>query len=121
MSEPSTPVTPATPVPPGPSGVRPRRRSIFGGVLFIVLGIVLLTATMRPDIDAWRWLGDYWPVILILWGLAKLFDYAISRRTGETAPRALSGGEIFLLILLICFGAAVSAGRKVISDNPELN
>jgi len=117
MSEPSTPVTPATEVPPT---VRPRRRSIFGGVLFIVLGIVLLTATLRPDIDAWSWFGDYWPVILILWGLAKLFDYAISRRTGEAAPRALSAGEIFLLILVIGFGAAVSAGRTVIRENPEL-
>lgn len=111
MSETSTPVT---------AGARPRRRSIFGGVLFIVIGIVLLIATTRPDIDAWRWLGDYWPVILILWGLAKLFDYAIARRTGDAAPRALSGGEIFLLILLICFGAAVSAGRKVIYDHPDL-
>jgi hypothetical protein len=111
MSETSTPVT---------AGPRPRRRSIFGGVLFIVVGIILLMATMRPDIDAWRWFGDYWPVILILWGLAKMFDYAISRRTGEAVPRALSGGEIFLLILVIGFGAAVSAGRTVIHDNPEL-
>ena len=118
MSEPSTPGTPAT---PATAGLRPRRRSIFGGVLFIVIGILLLMATMRPDINAWRWFADYWPVILILWGLAKLFDYAISRRTGERAPRALSGGEIFLLILVVCFGAAIGTGQEWIRDNPELD
>ena len=42
----------------------------------------------------------YWPVILIVWGIAKLIDNFSARRSGDARPPLLSGGEIALIILL---------------------
>ena len=102
------------------SNDRPRRRSIFSGVMLILVGTLLLLAQLSPDIRLGRWFLDYWPVLLIVWGLAKLFDYAIARRTGETPPRTLTGGMVFLLIVLICIGTGGSWLRDTVDRNPDL-
>jgi DUF4097 and DUF4098 domain-containing protein YvlB len=113
--------SPTTPVSPTPSqGPRPRRRSIFGGLFFIVVGVFFLMANLRADIRVWDWFATYWPALLILWGFAKLIDYFAARSSGEAPPRTFSGGEIFLLILLILFGGAVSGAIEVNRRNPEL-
>lgn len=101
------------------SNARPRRRSIFGGVLFIALGTLFLVANLRPEIRLWAWFADYWPVLLILWGLSKLFDYFAAQRAGEPAPRSLRGGEIFLIILLVIVGLSAAGTHRFISQNPE--
>jgi DUF4097 and DUF4098 domain-containing protein YvlB len=88
--------------------------------LFIVVGALLLMANLRADVRVWQWIAMYWPALLILWGLAKLIDYFAARSSGEAPPRTFSGGEIFLVILLIGFGAAVSGAIEVNRQNPEL-
>jgi hypothetical protein len=109
--------SPATPVGAAP-GPKARRRSIFGGLFFIVVGILLLMGTLRADIRVWDLIGRYWPMLLILWGVAKLIDYFAARSSGEAPPRTFSGGEIFLVILLIGFGATVNGIIKFGENNP---
>ena len=87
---------------------KPRRRSIFAPLLLIALGTLLLMAEFRPDLPVWQWFADYWPVLLILWGVAKLIDYFMARQAGEGTPRGLTGGEVFLLLLILFFGASLS-------------
>ncbi len=80
---------------------RPRRRSIFSGVLLILLGVLFLWHNFRGDFGLWGLLERWWPLLLILWGLAKLYDHLAARRTGQAAPSTITGGEIFLVILLV--------------------
>jgi DUF4097 and DUF4098 domain-containing protein YvlB len=89
-------------------------------VLFILIGTLLLMANLNAEIRIWRWLADYWPVILILWGLAKLADYFMSRRTGELPPRTLGVGEVFLLLLIIGIGSATAGIVHIRDRNPDL-
>lgn len=89
------------------SNGRPRRRSVFGGLLFILIGGLLLVNNLYADLHLGEMFRNYWPVLLILWGLAKLFDYFAARRTGDAAAPAFTGGEFFLLILLFAFGGAI--------------
>ncbi|MFQ5870160.1 MAG: LiaI-LiaF-like domain-containing protein [Candidatus Zixiibacteriota bacterium] len=48
--------------------------SIFGGIVLLVLGVLFLLGNL--DImyfDFWDFIGDWWPVILIVVGLSIIF------------------------------------------------
>jgi DUF4097 and DUF4098 domain-containing protein YvlB len=85
----------------------PRRRSIFSGLLLILIGSLLLLARLVPQFELWELFYRYWPALLILWGLAKLFDFFASRRMAQAAPPALTGGEVLLLVLLLCLAGTI--------------
>ncbi len=86
---------------------RPRRRSIFSGVLLILLGTLFLLHNFRPGFHVWELFSRWWPVLLIFLGLAKLYDHLVARRSGEAAPRTITGGEILLLVLAMMLAAGV--------------
>ena len=88
----------------------PRRRSIFSGLLLIVIGVLFFLHYHVPGLGIGHLFLRYWPVLLIVWGLARLFDYFASQRTGQSSPPLLSGGEIGLIILLFFVGFGIWAG-----------
>ena len=92
---------------------RPRRRSIFTGVVLIVLGLIFLAQNFRGEFGFWRLFSKWWPLLLILWGVAKLIDRLAAQRSGEGAPRTITGGEIFLVTCLILLGLGVSAAHWI--------
>ncbi len=104
---------PATPAPPAP---RPRRRSIFGGLLWLTVGSLLLANNLGANFDAWEMISQFWPVLLIALGVAKLFEHVAARQRGEAPARLLSGGEVFLMILLIMGGIAYAGAIEVCRD-----
>ena len=81
------------------SNGRPYRSSLFAGLLLILLGVIFLIDRNYPQLAIGHLVRLYWPLLLILWGVAKLLDHVSDRGTG---PRAnlLSGGEALLLVLL---------------------
>jgi hypothetical protein len=89
-----------------PAPYRPERpRSFFGPLMLIVVGIVLLLATtgrISMHSIGW-WFAHYWPVILILWGIAKLAEYILAKQKGYPPPR-LGAGSIVFLVFFILFG-----------------
>src|SRR5712671_4111768 len=89
--------------------VQPRRRSIFGPVVLIGLGIVMLMVTMGK-LDARRAayiFAQYWPLVFIFWGLVKLYEHMDAKRQGYPAP-GIGAGGIVLLVFLLLFGTAAS-------------
>lgn len=101
--------------------MRPRGTSIFNGLALILVGILLLLHNYRgfelSDIF-WRW----WPLLLILWGLVKLYERTVGGRAGQAggAPR-ITTGEIFLvigLVALVGIVAGVDQAREHFSDWP---
>ena len=82
------------------SEVKPRRKSIFGGLLWVIIGSLLLANNLGARFGFWELLANWWPLILILLGLGKLFEHYASTRSGEPPARILSGGEVFFMILL---------------------
>ncbi len=101
------------------SDLRPRRRPIFSGLLLILIGLLLLAQNFRPELRVWEIFRDYWPVLLIIWGLAKLFDYFAARRTGDPTPPAFTGGEFFLLLLLLAVGGMMYVGQRINVDDAD--
>jgi phage shock protein C len=61
----TNPVPPAPPRPPA----APSRGPLWFGLLLVFVGVVLLAQKFIP----WLRLWDFWPVILIVWGLFVIF------------------------------------------------
>src|SRR5208282_4843785 len=89
------------PVPP----LSPRRRSYAGPFVLIVLGTVCLLGTMRIlSLSRLAHLfANYWPVLLILWGVIKLIEHMQAQREG-TRPSGIGAGGVLLVIMIVVFG-----------------
>jgi DUF4097 and DUF4098 domain-containing protein YvlB len=108
----------ASPTPVNPQWVRPpRRRSIFGPIVLITIGIMfLLVNTGRISArNLFILFSEYWPVLLIIWGGIKLLEYAQAKREGYPPP-GIGAGGVVLLIFVILFGTAISAARRGMNE-----
>jgi DUF4097 and DUF4098 domain-containing protein YvlB len=83
-------------------------------VVLIVIGVVFLLGTM--GVLHWSDLGrlyaQYWPVLIITWGVIKLVEYQRAQREGARSS-GIGVGGVFLLLFLICTGVIASETRKV--------
>jgi DUF4097 and DUF4098 domain-containing protein YvlB len=77
-----------------------RRRSIFPGLLLIVLGTIFLLRRVDPALEIGHIVRVYWPLLFILWGVSKLIDHVIAQRSGQDRAPLLSAGEAALLAVL---------------------
>ncbi|MGH9479076.1 MAG: hypothetical protein ACRD1A_07580, partial [Terriglobales bacterium] len=79
--------------------------SLFFPLLLLVIGGLMLVGHWLPHAPLGAWIANYWPLLLIVWGLMRLVEHY------TRPPRmrsGLSGGEIFLLIVIIVCGLAYS-------------
>lgn len=97
--------------------VKPRRKSVFGGLLWITLGSLLLANNLGARFGFLEFLGNWWPLLLILLGLGKLFEHYAATRAGESPARLLSGGEIFLLIILFLVAGVYAGVVHIVDDD----
>ncbi|MFQ5777781.1 MAG: DUF4097 family beta strand repeat-containing protein [Terriglobia bacterium] len=97
------------------NGTTYRRGSVFGALALIGIGGLFLYANVNPGFSPWPFAARYWPVLIILWGLGKLFDYlALRGRPEAAAASRITGGDIvglvFLILLGWCFTQVVQHG-----------
>src|SRR5438874_6560163 len=113
-------------MPYDPRYYRRRPRSMAGPIILVALGVMFLLMNMH--VVSWPRLGwffsTWWPLLLILFGIIRIAEYAIARSQGGPAPR-LGGGAVFLLILFIVIGLSASSARRVnwqaFGDNVDVN
>ncbi len=82
------------------NGIPRRRRSIFSGLLLIAIGALFLARNFGAAPQIWEVLWRWWPMVFILWGIAKLYDHFMAQHTGEAAPPTVSAGEVLLVLLV---------------------
>lgn len=120
MSSPVAP-PPVAPVPP-----RRPRRSFAGPLVLIILGIVFLLGNlhMLPWYRIGIWFAQYWPVLLILWGVIKLIEHYQAQREGTRAP-GIGAGGVLLLVLIVVFGLVSAQIARVnwsgLKDNFDID
>lgn len=97
--------TPTNPLPPQPGPAAPRR-SFAGPLMLILVGVVFLLANagMLSMRSVGLWFANWWPLLLILWGLHKLWEYHQAKQGGYAVP-GIGFGGVFFLIMLIVFGS----------------
>jgi len=97
---PPSPPPPPTGLPPLPPAPVRRRRSIFSGLLLIIVGALLLVATLHPTFSLGYVITHFWPVIIIVWGFSKLID-RYAHPAGALPAALITGGELGLIFLLV--------------------
>ena len=99
MSNPVMTPPPIAPLPPR------RPRSFAGPFVLIIVGMVFLLTTMRV-VSVGR-LGhlfaNYWPLLLILWGVMKVIEHQQAQREGTRAS-GIGAGGVLLIIMIVIFG-----------------
>jgi uncharacterized membrane protein HdeD (DUF308 family) len=55
--------------------VRSHSNVLAAGLILIVLGLIFLVENFYTPFSAWRLIARYWPVILIIVGAKKIFEY----------------------------------------------
>jgi hypothetical protein len=98
----------------------PTRGSVFTGVLLILLGILFLAARANPDLRFWHLFWHYWPVLIILWGFAKLIDHVSAQQSGRTKPPLVTGPEAALMALVVLVLGGMAIYSKIREKNPDL-
>jgi hypothetical protein len=82
--------------------VPPRRRSLAGAVILIVIGVLFLLGNMH--VISWTglglWYSRYWPLLLILWGVIKLAEYMLARSRGYQASGIGVGGAMLVFFII---------------------
>jgi hypothetical protein len=103
-------MTPGVP----PIAPPPRRRSFAGPFVLIVLGTVCLLGTMHVlSLSRLAHLfANYWPVLLILWGVIKLIEHQQAQREGVRAS-GIGAGGIFLVVMIVVFGLIATQLERV--------
>jgi hypothetical protein len=97
------------------SDQRRSRHSIFGGLVLVLIGTLFLIQNFHPELDLWNLLFRWWPLLLILLGVARLIDYLLAHNAAPDgpAPRVVSGGDVFLIIAILALVAVAGGVNKV--------
>jgi hypothetical protein len=98
-----------------------RRSSIFSGLLLILLGVLFLLARFEPNLGIWHIFWRYWPVVIILWGIAKLVDHLGAQQAGQGRPPLLNGSEAALLVLVFFVLAGMGIYSKIKEKEPDMD
>lgn len=86
-----------------------RRRSVTGPLLLLVIGGLFLWRNLHPETPVFDLLAQYWPFLLILWGVMRLIEIVLSR---DRRYPSFTGGEIVLVVLICVVGSGISEGRQ---------
>jgi len=98
-----------------------RRGSIFTGLLLVVFGVLFLIDRFDPAFRLGHLIRIYWPVLIILWGVAKLLDHFVLQPDAGSRGPLLSGSEAALLILLAFVLSGYAFHDWVRSHYPRFN
>jgi hypothetical protein len=102
-------------MPPGIPPMPPRpRRSFAGPFVLIVVGVLCLLGTMGvlSRLRMWHLFANYWPLLLIFWGVIKLIEHQQAQREGRRAS-GIGAGGIFLVVIIVVFGLIASQIDRV--------
>jgi DUF4097 and DUF4098 domain-containing protein YvlB len=89
------------------------------GLLLVVVGSLLLASNLFGFSLAWfwtrgvAWFGTYWPVLLILWGVYKVYQ-----RVAHPESARVGAGEVLLLFFIVFTGLTVHFTRRLVTGIP---
>lgn len=85
------------------------RRSITGPIILLLIGGLFLWRNFNPGVPVFDLLSQYWPFVLILWGVMRLAEAVLNR--GQLRS-GFSGGEIVLIVFICILGGSAWQARQ---------
>jgi hypothetical protein len=94
------------------------RPQLIVPITLIVLGALFLYANYQPSFAPWPIIRTYWPLILIFFGLGKMWDATHRAKSNDpNAPRGTSvGGTIAIVAIVLVLFALFWRGRVFSRD-----
>jgi len=96
-----------------------RSSGLFSGLVLISAGVILLLHTFG-HLELRHFFGHWWPLIIIFWGVVKLYERTVGPRMGGTEGGVgITAGEVLLVVgMLALLGivAGVEYGKQKIGD-----
>jgi hypothetical protein len=90
-----------------------RRGSIVGPSILILIGALFLANNIRPEISVLDIIAQFWPFVLIGWGVLRLLEILFIAMRGKPLPASgVSGGEWTLVVFLTLIGSGVQLANK---------
>lgn len=95
-----------------------RRRSFAGPLILVVIGGLFLWRNLHPETPVFDLLAQYWPFLLIGWGLVRLIEILLSE---QQRYFGLTGGEVALVVLISIAGLGLfEVHQRGIRISPEI-
>ena len=87
----------------------PHVPSVVGPLILIAIGVIwlLIYSGHVPAQQFWNWYGHWWPLVLIVAGLAMLGEWMLDMR--RSTPVHRRGSFVGILILVVFLGVCASA------------
>jgi DUF4097 and DUF4098 domain-containing protein YvlB len=76
--------------------------------VLLLIGGLFLWRNLHPEAPIFDVVAQYWPFVLIAWGLVRLLEVAFT----SEARHGFTGGEIMLVILICMAGSLTWAARQ---------
>ncbi len=95
-----------------------RSSGLFSGLVLITVGVLLLMRNYG-NLDLGRFFTHWWPLIIIFWGVIKLYERTAGRRFGGSGG-GITTGEVFLVLgmfALLGIVVGIDYGKRVVGDN----
>jgi DUF4097 and DUF4098 domain-containing protein YvlB len=90
-----------------------RRGSVAGPLILIAIGVLFLLHAISPNFPIADIVAQYWPYLLICWGIIQLIEISIRAMSGRPLPVSGISGGGWALVVLICFvGLAAHEVRR---------
>lgn len=86
------------------------RRSFSGPILLLAIGSFFLWRNLHPEAPIFDIVAQYWPFLLIAWGLMRLVEGVIWHREGIRGR--FTGGEVVLVVLICIAGSGIWQARQ---------
>lgn len=86
-----------------------KRNSVAFPIILVLVGILFLISNLNPNIPVLRIVGQYWPFLLIGWGVIRAGEILYAHSQKKQLPIAgMSGGEWVLIIFLMLIGTGIA-------------
>jgi len=96
-----------------------RSSGLFSGLVLISAGVILLLHTFG-HLELGHFFGHWWPLIIIFWGVVKLYERTVGPRMGGTVGGVgITAGEVLLvagMLVLLGIVASVEYGKQKIGE-----
>ena len=95
-----------------------RGRSFAGPMLLVIVGGLFLWRNLHPETQIFDLVAEYWPFLLIAWGLIRLIEVFLSEGQRHLG---LTGGEVVLVVMICLFGVGLfEVHQRGIRFTPEI-
>jgi len=99
------------------AGTQTRSSGLFTGLVLISVGVILLLH-YYGHLELREFFRHWWPLLIIFWGVIKLFERTMGRRFGGGV---LTGGELILVFGMLALLGIVVATEEIPEQLTEWN